>query len=273
MTRAVSVYAKMVSITPSEAQKFIANQKQNRHVSVRRVATMADDMVHHRWVANGETIKLDGNGRLIDGQHRLLAAIKANFTLPTLLVSGLPDHAEESIDQGTRRTPGHVLQMLKPPVKSSIQVAAACKILWMIEKLGVVAQGSRLQPSRAQILAIFRKYRGVEDHVRWAWNVRQHIGQLPVSHIAAVRYLTMGINATKAQEFFGAIENGGGDKGSITHMLTSRLRGHRVRRRDAPLAWTIKAWNAHYLGLSRSKFKLATNESWPEIEGLGVLDK
>lgn len=258
---------KYTEITPSEAAKFLASQVHNRRLSKQRVTQLAEDMLHRRWVFNGETIKLDENGRLLDGQHRLAAAVKANFTLPTLLVTGLADRSMESIDQGAKRSPAHVLQLLH--VKSPVLVAAICRLMWQLEKFGRPIEKLDSSPTRAQIIAMFRKHRGLEDTAGVAWKLcsKKKMGMLAPSHVGVLYRMTMQLDADKAAAFWNELHEGGGDQGSVTRLLMLRLHGPRPKRRYAALAMAIKAWNAYVGRRKVGVLKYATGEEWPELEG------
>lgn len=75
------------------------------------VHTYANDMKEGRWRAdNGETIKIDEKGRLIDGQHRLSAVIEANIPIKFLVVRGVDNNTMPTIDVGLKRTLESALQ-------------------------------------------------------------------------------------------------------------------------------------------------------------------
>lgn len=66
-------------ITPNIAQKYLDKNTENRRVSPHLVETYAMDMKNGRWdEQTGQAISFDENGILRDGQHRLLAVIKAD---------------------------------------------------------------------------------------------------------------------------------------------------------------------------------------------------
>ena len=65
----------IVTITPEEAAKMLETNQRNRNVSKNAVAAMARDMTAGHWRLNGEAIRIDGDGNLIDGQHRFSACV------------------------------------------------------------------------------------------------------------------------------------------------------------------------------------------------------
>lgn len=92
-------------ITPEMAKQFLSNNTGNRQVKLNVVEKYANDIKYDRWKANtGETIKISEKGRILDGQHRLHAIIKADQGLNFHLATGLDDSVFDVIDTGSNRT-------------------------------------------------------------------------------------------------------------------------------------------------------------------------
>lgn len=111
-------------VTPTLARKWLETNTQNRNLSKLRVNKMVDDILHNRWQFNGESIKFDYNGSLIDGQHRLHAIIQSNVTLSILVVNDLPTTAQQTIDLGRPRTLNDIVSILKIPHASVVAAIA-----------------------------------------------------------------------------------------------------------------------------------------------------
>lgn len=100
----------MEHITPEMATKYLANQIRNRPPSPALVRHYTSIYKAGKWSGqNGETIKFDAEGRLVDGQHRMLACAASGVAFDVLVVRGVMD--VPTIDSGRRRTPGDVLSM------------------------------------------------------------------------------------------------------------------------------------------------------------------
>ena len=91
------------TITPEIAQQMLDLNDHNRVVSQGYVDQYYNDLMKDRWPVNGETVKICEDGRLLDGQHRLLAIVKAQKTVTTIVVRGLPLSAQDTIDIGRKR--------------------------------------------------------------------------------------------------------------------------------------------------------------------------
>ncbi|AGN51598.1 hypothetical protein VPLG_00159 [Vibrio phage eugene 12A10] len=115
-------------ITPQLAEKLLEHNTRNRKISQPKVDQYVKDMIAGGWVENGESIKFDDTGRLIDGQHRLTACVQSGVPFITTLTTGLSDpNAFKTIDTGRTRGADQVLQMAG--VKNPNNVAAAVRIV------------------------------------------------------------------------------------------------------------------------------------------------
>lgn len=106
-------------ITPEMAETIIENNKRlfketngnkQRNVRWKTVDGYAKDMLEGRWKENGETIKFDKEGRLMDGQHRIWAVIKSGVPTEFLVVRGIENSAMDTIDVGLKRSLENALQ-------------------------------------------------------------------------------------------------------------------------------------------------------------------
>lgn len=89
-------------VTPQVAQELLRTQIINRPLNYATVKKYANDMANGNWEQCGDTICVDQNGCLTDGQHRLRAIIESGVAQRMLLVKGI----EHSIykDTGSKRT-------------------------------------------------------------------------------------------------------------------------------------------------------------------------
>ena len=95
------------TITPELAGVYLSrNAEGQRRINPNRVADYAADMKKGLWVANGEAVIFDDAGRLIDGQHRLSAIVRAGVPVEMLVVRGVESKSFQTIDQGCMRTIG-----------------------------------------------------------------------------------------------------------------------------------------------------------------------
>ncbi len=107
-------------VDASIAVDWLATMDKNRPVNSMTVNTYEKEIREGRWERNGEAIKFDDEGHLIDGQHRLKALARTIDTkntpdeiiLEMLVVRGLPPDSQLTMDQGRRRDAGQQLELL-----------------------------------------------------------------------------------------------------------------------------------------------------------------
>lgn len=122
----------MMDITPQFAADLLTQRHPHqRPLKEHYVAALARSMTEGRWRWTGDPIRLDGDLRVIDGQHRLSAVVKSGITLKDVLVAVVTGKdVILSIDQNRPRTLGDMRatrgQSNLPRTISGAIVAEAC---------------------------------------------------------------------------------------------------------------------------------------------------
>lgn len=98
------MYTVEVTMTPDHAKDLLTRNKANRKVRKHLVTTLARVIERGEWHLTHQGIAVDVQGNLIDGQHRLMAIVRANKAVPMLLSTGLDSDAYTYLDQGMVRT-------------------------------------------------------------------------------------------------------------------------------------------------------------------------
>lgn len=95
---------KVETITPAMAEEYLRHNEHNprKSASRRQVESYARDMAAGKWFINGEPIVFDANGDLKNGQHRLMAIVKANVPVEMYVVRGV-DPCITTFDYGMLR--------------------------------------------------------------------------------------------------------------------------------------------------------------------------
>lgn len=112
-----------ITLTPAIAEELLKRNTNNRNVKKERVLLYAHEIANNNWTLNGESIKISSNGDVLDGQHRLMAIIKANRPIKTVFISDLKKDVITTIDTGVNRSGGDVLSI--NGVKHSMNISAA----------------------------------------------------------------------------------------------------------------------------------------------------
>jgi hypothetical protein len=245
----MAVEAVVREITPAEAEELLGKNTHNRRITERRVDTFARDMKAGKWMVNGEAIKVREDGRLDDGQHRLLAVVKAGVPITTMLVTGIPVGAQETMDQGRARTLGDILHLRGE--QSASQLAAALRALMRYTREGRVGEtGTNDAPSTQELLALLEEHPEVRRSVKFVTAfVGRMPGRLTTGVSCALHYLMSSADHADADAFYHLINHGEGlVRGNPVWFLRERLirDGIGTANRMRPTvkyALTVKAFN------------------------------
>lgn len=130
MTKEIEINEKpkhcLMNITPAMASAMLKKTEMlgitNRRINQKWVTRFAKIMAEHGWMLNGETIVLDKDGGVIDGQHRLHACIKANTPFATSVIKNIDRKTFTTINCGHSRNAAQALQI--EGVKYNTQIAS-----------------------------------------------------------------------------------------------------------------------------------------------------
>lgn len=173
-----------IIVTPEIAQAWLDKNTGNRKVKGRHVTTIARDMAEGRFVYTADPIRFDTDGRLIDGQHRLLACVKAGTPFETLVVYGLPPSVQSAIDTNAVRSPSDTLAMMGFHYTSPL--AAAARLLYA-ERIGHSGV-TNVSVSKAEILDIIERHKELPASVNDVRQRRLPVG-IPPAQVAVVSYV------------------------------------------------------------------------------------
>ncbi len=172
--------AKIVTITPDVAELLLERNTNNRKIRSVHIANLVRDMEQGNWVVDGSAIRFDTTGRLLDGQHRLTACVRAGRPFKTLLVTGISPEAGVIMDTGARRTAGDMLNMIGGAYGYGNSAAAIARILvgYSTGDLGFVRVTS------SEVYQVLQRHPGIIDSIA-------AMGQCPIerSLVAALHYL------------------------------------------------------------------------------------
>ena len=117
----------IVTVTPEIANAWLDVNVKNRKVKKRAVDQYARDMLAGDWKLTGDAIRFDTQNNLIDGQHRLMACVKAGVAFDSFVMYGLPTETQMIIDAGIPRRAADAVYLAG--IASPIVVAAMAKVL------------------------------------------------------------------------------------------------------------------------------------------------
>jgi hypothetical protein len=160
-----AVISRWINVTPAMAAAWLKNNFVNRLVSDDTVAAYARDMANGVWQPTHQGIAFNDADALIDGQHRLLAIVRAKKTIRTMVTFGLPAKIEGSqmttmdcVDRGRTRSVADQLK-IQHGLKNGTQITQVATAI-----AGLCHERIR-RPSVDQILRIYREFSAGMDYV------------------------------------------------------------------------------------------------------------
>lgn len=123
------VTAEVALITPAFATELLERNKNIRPHRESEIAKYRASLEAGTFWLNGESIKLDRDGMLVDGQHRLAACQRSGVPFWAVVVYGV---TQDGVDEGLRRSAAQLLS--GKGVMNGNVAAAVAKILYMLDR-------------------------------------------------------------------------------------------------------------------------------------------
>lgn len=281
MTTTAEITTVVERITPALAEEYLAVNAKNRKLT-KKVERFANAMARGEWKLNGEAIKFDYNGNLIDGQHRLRALLRAVFEtdrelmFDTLVVRGLPPETQLTMDQGATRKFSDALRWRGE--KDVARLASAIRVLDNFLKIGVIStQQHKGSVTYEELFEVLDAHPGIRD-LNPPKGDRN--SKLLTKSIASVMwYLFRRVNEEDAHEFFYLLGGGEGESGVTITYLRNKLQDNATRTHNKMdtrhlSAFTIKAYNSYRSGSELKQIRWtgggANPEPYPRINDLDI---
>lgn len=149
------MYTVTETVTPEMARKWLGYDGAisgirniqfpgKRRIKWGEVLKLAQAMSEGRWELNGETICIDPDGNVIDGNHRCVASIYSNSPFATVVAYDVPPSAVSTIDIGLSRSPADMLTMLGVTQANTKSAAAVAIIRYdTVDKANVWASTNK----------------------------------------------------------------------------------------------------------------------------------
>lgn len=248
----MGLQARIERLTPEMAQHLLQNMVLNRPLKHARVAMFTNAMKNGVFDAlNGETLIINENGRLEDGQHRLTAFIESELaSMDFFVVRGVKEGSGTTVDQGTPRGPGDVAAMLG--YANGKTLMAACRWLWIYDNAypeGLASRSHTMVPTQTLInfLKVHDELATTMEEVRSSY---MPVAKLMTASVAIfTRVVTERLSVDQSKAFFEALKTGETtpdtrqvrglrDKLLGRFSKTGRLNGAEV------IVLTARVWNA-----------------------------
>ena len=184
-------------VSPDMANKILENNTVNRKAKPSMVAFLAEEMISRRFVYNGESIIISETNKLLDGQHRLLAIVESGISCMLNIEYGVADSAMNTIDTGSARTAGDVLEI--NGIEHSKNISGAIRLI--LDEMGtkpkrphLTVKGKKVGTIKISHSEILDFYNNNTDKIRAFYLYCSHlyssgIKVIPPAHATAYLYL------------------------------------------------------------------------------------
>lgn len=257
----------IIEITPQLAESFLEKNTSNRPLSLRTIKELSIAMRQGEWQVNGEAIKFDEEGQLIDGQHRLNAIIRADTPIRTYVLRDLPSDSFKSLDTGKKRNSADTLGILG--YANPLQLAATTRFIINFE-------ANQIRSSEPVTNQQMEKYIEAEPAIEKSVDFIKALkceSVLAASLAAGLHFLFACHDADEAEIFFRDLAKGTMLAASDpVFLLREKLMFYKNRvganlNRREKAAHVIKAWNYRRTGkiVKRLTWAKKTGEEFPVI--------
>lgn len=265
-----SITTSIEKVTPELAIEWLETNTHNRPKRDRRIGMYARDMAAGNWLLNGDAIRFSETGVLLDGQHRLMACIEAETAFETIVVRGLPNETQATMDHGSTRRMADELHLRSEKNATTLAAIARRVALW---DSGFVIN-SRYSPTDPEMLAVIEKYTNLRECANYGASHRGDMRDvLPASQVGFGLWLLTQCGGANAKEFFNRLSDGIElEEGAPVLALRRRLRREKnmvggFANPTLNLALMVWAWNAHCRKKTLSNMQVnpdaLTNENFP----------
>lgn len=257
-----------LTITPAQAEYILqTHNTNNRPVSSANVGKFVAliDTGFFRLTSQGLSFSLKKD--LLDGQHRLLACVRAGRPITVRVTLGEDEENFAALDSGKARSGSDALAIKGYKYWSNL--AAGAKLLAGLEAGGITAK--RL--TNEEVVAVVEAHPGFAEAAAPAHRITTAFRTASAATVVACYLIkTQSRHAKHFDEFLDLLVKGEGASGPVLRLrdglmkktLDKEIR-HPEQRVTCVAACIVKAWNGWITG-ARTQVKWGVREDFPEVE-------
>lgn len=265
-----------VFLTRSLQKRYLENNCLNRPVSDRSVKEHRRQMRTGIWQDTGQTMSVARNGKLLNGQHRILAMYRENLEYWVAMAYDVEESAFVAMDTGRLRTGGDVVATRYRDLSKRESKELAMAVRWHLAYKGELLRSSRaIAISNEELLGTLDAHSGFFTAVEFMKSQPRHNMVVPRSMGTFFHYEFSRVAPIEITEYF-LKQLYDGDllrKDTPLWRVRERLLWNKTRRYIEPsyisLLRVIKAWNCnrkHEYG-----YTLRTNDICTISEGISYI--
>lgn len=237
-------------VTPAMAKTWLNSLAENqRKLRDTKVAQYARDMKAGDWPLTGDTVKIDTNGKLIDGQHRVAAIALADIPVEMFVAFDVDPAVMPVLDTGLGRKFGDVLHMAGTPQRLLTSAIVRYVCFWEANNYMAGTGAGRPVPTHSEMKARFEKDAELFESASQRGSDVQRSKLTPGGPAGTAFFLFAKASPETdlAHRFFDSFLSGAnlelGDPVLALRNRVTRARIERLHSREY-LALYIRTWNA-----------------------------
>ena len=191
-----------VLVTKDVSDDFIERNIRNRPLSKINVNSLIREVTESNWQYNGEALKFDYNGHLMNGNHRMHMVSETGVPQIFDVTIGLPPESYATMDGGRKRNGSDTLAVAG--IKNSACASSVTKTIFGFQhNLLSENRNSNRTIGNTNILKYYNSYTGVEGSITLGMTLSTKSGKLlSPSLIGGFHWLFSQSNAELANDFF-----------------------------------------------------------------------
>lgn len=254
-------------VTPMVAAEMLKNNNNNRRLSEKHVNFLSQEMNNGNWLFDGQPLRFDGFGRILDGQHRLNAVIKSKTCQKFLIVSGLTQETFKVMDTGKIRNAADAFSILG--AQYSTDLSSVSRFILSFK----IGEGSHTKTkiSNTDLLNWYEQNPIINEMIITASNLNTESGKfITRSTICSFLYLFSERHQEQAKDFIYKLCTGlGVELKSPIYALRKKLISDKMNTLKMPPRYKnaiiIKAWNLCRKNKTAVYLKFSETEKFPTI--------
>ena len=259
------VTASIIFLDPKKAKElFESNADNQRNVKPANLRKIEGAIRSGKFALNGESIIRSETGRLLNGQHRVIAVMNTGIGVWTVLVEGVSDDCFATMDSGSSRSMADVCRIAGDGDVNNLS-ATIQRLAEYME--GADKIGLSIPFSHAQLWDVREVAQGVENSIS---AVRKSHRFVSISRAAWLHYVGQQECPAACEQFFQWLgDTSNTKKPDAIYLLQKRGADAKLKKAPLPLreqmAILIKAWNAFVEDKPISVLRWSEREAFPQI--------
>lgn len=261
-----------IFVTPQMAAVWLEKNVDNRKVIPGHLKSLEAFFRRGEMKLNGQTIKFSITGRLLDGQHRLMACANTGIGFWTLVVYGLEDDSFDTIDVGGKPRQVKDVLGIRGEANAKDLAAALNALNSFIESGGGFYDGRSGTFSVAVAEQVLNRHPGIRESVTRLSNKKNFLWRNATC--CCLHYLFSVSDQQLAEDFACILFEGSADiERPFNRFRESLIRTDKIRARHSlrvNAARAIKAFNFEKSGSRPRIIQWRDTEAFPLIDGLDL---